>query len=56
MKYRIRWKSRETGNGGQGEPVFNSKEIAQKAADDLNKDVPNLYHWVEVANEEREDD
>ncbi len=55
MKYRICWKSKQTGSTGQGEPVFSSREIAQTTADEFNKEYPDLEHWVEEVNDERPD-
>ena len=45
--YKICWRAKETGATECGEPIFRTKEMAQKNADDLNRQYPYLEHWVE---------
>ena len=46
-KYRIHWKAIETGKEGHGKPIFNTVEMAQYTADQLNRESNILVHWVE---------
>ena len=49
IKYRINWKAIETDATGHGEPVFNSRETAQRNADTLNTQNSGVAtHWVEA--------
>lgn len=45
--YKICWRAKETGATGCSEPIFRTKEMAQKTADDLNRQYPYLEYWVE---------
>jgi hypothetical protein len=55
--YKICWRAKETGATECGEPIFRTKEMAQKNADDLNRKYPylefssnNPYHRVTAAS------
>jgi hypothetical protein len=49
MHYRIRWESHKTDAKGKGEPVFTTRQEAERVADDANKKWPKdrIWHWVE---------
>ena len=47
MKYRINWESKETGKSGHGEPIFNTYEMADSIASNLNREYPYMTHHVE---------
>lgn len=50
FKYRIHWKSKETGKEGHGEPIFNSFEMAEHTAKQMNENTKYLIHWVQAVN------
>lgn len=50
IKYRINWRSKETGKEGNGEPRFSSPEAAEETAKTLNSTSPFLRHWIEAIN------
>lgn len=52
IMYAIYWKCKITGMLGNGQPVYD-KKTAQNEADRLNKDVPNIFHWIEEQDKER---
>lgn len=55
MKYRIKWKSKETGYEGQGEPVFNTKEMAEKTVARLNAQHKDVLHWIEAVDSDEQE-
>ena len=52
--YKICWRAKETGATGCGEPIFITKEMAQKNADDFNRQYPYLEYWVEYVEVNQE--
>ena len=46
VKYKISWTNRKTGETGEGEPVFNNRNMAQITANGLNTDFPHISHVV----------
>ena len=53
MKYRIAWKRKEAGieDVFRGAGVFNSHKEAQEHANSLNRKYPEIFHWVEAADD-----
>ncbi len=47
-EYRIAWRSKTNNelNGG----VFSLREISKEEIDRLNKNHPNIHHWIETLN------
>jgi len=43
-QYIICWKSKATGYVGHGDPI--SKSAAQSWVDRLNKECPEIFHWM----------
>jgi hypothetical protein len=54
-KYRIAWRAKETDATGHGEPIFKFRETAEYTAEQLNKESPFVYHWVEYVAAERDE-
>ena len=48
-KYRISWKSKETGATGHGE--YLDKEEAESWLENANKENPEIEHWLEPETE-----
>lgn len=48
-KYRLYWKSKATGQTGQG--IAEGEKIAQIWVERMNAEFPNLEHWYEPAPE-----
>ena len=44
--FAIKWKSKISGNTGSGLYIFDEK-TAQKICDIVNKDYPDIEHWIE---------
>jgi hypothetical protein len=51
MKYRIAWKSPETGETMKGRPLFASMETAREVAQVMNIMWTGTSHWAESAEE-----
>ena len=48
-EYRIAWRSK-TNNELNGDDKFSSKEISKEEINRLNKNHPNINHWIETLN------
>ena len=49
MKARMHWKDRNKGAGGQGDPI--DQGAAEAWCDKLNREHPDIYHWVEPVDD-----
>lgn len=49
--YRINWYAKKTGATGYGDPIFKTAEMAQHAADQLNREQPFMSYWVEYVRD-----
>jgi hypothetical protein len=52
MKYRIVWRSPETGRTEKGTVLFPSAEIAQEVAGMMEVMWPGSAHWAELAEDQ----
>jgi len=45
--YRIVWSENRTDRSGFGRPHFDTRDVAELVARQMNRDWPEFRHWVE---------